>query len=244
MSSGDDSAAGARIALVIREELARQRLSRAALAAKARISLSSLEKALAGHRAFTMQSLVRLEEALGVPLRRAPESAIAPDRLGSYARPAVAWITGSYFTIRPSLSDAAAVYAYRTDIVWDEAKSHLVFTEHDRVDTPFAQFGDVSIPHQSGYIYLVTNRQGQYRLAILARPAIGGEMYGLLATLQAVRGAHLMPLAAPLALIPMNLVPSTGVFGKISPGDANFERWRGHLARAGEYCQLLAPAIP
>lgn len=241
MASGDDSANGARIALVIREELARQRLSRAGLAARARISLSSLEKALAGHRAFTVQSLVRLEEALGVPLRRAPESAIAPDRLGSYARPAVMWLAGSYLTIRPSLSDAKAVYAYRTEIAWDEGKSHLVFTEHDRVDTPFAQFGDVSIPHQSGYIYLVTNRQGQYRLAILSRPAIEGEMFGLLATLQAVRGAHLMPLATPLALIPLHKAPAA-VYGKISAGEEHFDRLSACLAKAEEYCQLLPPA--
>ena len=41
------------------------------------------------------------------------------------------------------------------------------------------------MPHQSGHIYLVVNRNGQYRLIIVSRPTISGEMYGILTTLQA-----------------------------------------------------------
>ena len=49
----------------VREEIARRRISRQALADMARISLSTLEKALAGTRPFTLASTIRLEEALG-----------------------------------------------------------------------------------------------------------------------------------------------------------------------------------
>jgi len=41
------------VALIVREELARRRLSRQWLADEARVSLSTLEKALAGSRPFT-----------------------------------------------------------------------------------------------------------------------------------------------------------------------------------------------
>src|SRR3954454_5807802 len=53
------------VALVVREELARRRLSRQWLSDSARISLSTLEKALSGRRPFTLATVVRMEEALG-----------------------------------------------------------------------------------------------------------------------------------------------------------------------------------
>jgi transcriptional regulator with XRE-family HTH domain len=206
-----------RIAAVIREELARKRLSRAALAAQARISLSSLEKALSGQRPFTTQSLIRIEEALGRPVRSLSGTAsqLAPAELGSYARPAVVWLEGEYLTLLPSLSDRAGVYAYRTQIIWDEVVSHLVFRESDRLDSAFTQQGAVSIPHQSGHIYLVTNKHGQYRLAVLSRPTISGEIYGLLTTLQSGRGAQLTPVSMPIALIPTKNFDDPVSVGKI-----------------------------
>ena len=52
------------------------------------------------------------------------------------------------------------------------ARSSLIFRESERVDAEFAQHGMVSMPNQSGYIYLITNRQGQYRLVLISRPTI------------------------------------------------------------------------
>ncbi|HEX6661809.1 MAG TPA: hypothetical protein VF067_08080, partial [Sphingomicrobium sp.] len=49
------------VALIVREELARRRLSRQWLADQARVSLSTLEKALVGSRPFTLTTVVRLE---------------------------------------------------------------------------------------------------------------------------------------------------------------------------------------
>ena len=89
------------VASIIREQLARRRISRQHLADQAKISISTLEKALSGRRPFTLATTVRLEEALGVPLRKtdggggeigsAPAN-LAPGHLGFYSRPAVAWI--------------------------------------------------------------------------------------------------------------------------------------------------------
>src|SRR6476469_7218104 len=63
------------VALLVREELARRRLSRQWLADQAKVSLSTLEKALAGSRPFTLATVVRLEDALGTALRGARPSA-------------------------------------------------------------------------------------------------------------------------------------------------------------------------
>src|ERR1700749_1137456 len=57
------------VAVRVREALARRRMSRQQLADQAKISVSTLEKALAGRRPFTLATLLRLEEALGLPPR-------------------------------------------------------------------------------------------------------------------------------------------------------------------------------
>lgn len=187
------------IATTVVEELARRRLTRRYLADHAKISLSTLEKALSGRRPFTVATLVRLEEALGISLRKRPvvpiglSNGLASEMLGSYARPALSWIEGDYLTLRPSFGDAKAIYAYLTEIRWDEAASHLVFREAERIDAEYNQIGAVSAPHQSGHIYLITSSHGQYRLVIVSRPTIRGEMHGILTTLQAGRGSQLTP---------------------------------------------------
>ena len=209
------------------EELARRRMSRAGLAAAAKLSLSTIEKILSGRRAITLATIVRLEEALQIRLRAvngadAVAAAIsppgcAPDELGGYSRLAVSWLEGSYLTLRPSFSGNGAVYAYRTDVSWETSRSVLTFKEAERVDTDFTQFGDVAVPHQSGYIYLVTNRHGQHRMVVLSRPTITGEMHGIITTLQAGRGAQLAPVAMPIVLQLLK-AGGTAHFGRIGAG--------------------------
>lgn len=221
----------------IREELGRRRLTRQWLADTARISLSTLEKGLAGHRPFTTATLVRIEAALGIALR--PHAAsersagIAPDELGAYARPAVRWLEGDYLTVRPAFAVEGAVYAYRTTIAWDEDGSHLVFRESDRQDSAYTQRGDLALPHQSGHIYLVTRESGQFRLAVLGRPTIAGALYGLLTTLQAPGGSRLLPVSCPIALLPLEQAGAPR-FGLVRPGDDGFEALSAPLLRIEE----------
>lgn len=224
----------------LREELARRRMTRQGLADAAKISISTLEKVLAGRRTFTLATLVRLEEGLGTKLVPAPAmngqapaaSGSAPDGLGSYSRAAVAWLEGAFLTLRPSFGEKGAVYAYRTDVVWDEVTSTLIFKEAERVDSDYTQYGHVAVPHQSGHIYFVTNRHGQHRLITLARPTISGEMHGLLSTLQSGKGAHLSPVATPIVLKSLKTAGKAH-FGRIPPG---------HTAHAG-YSALLRKTL-
>jgi transcriptional regulator with XRE-family HTH domain len=225
------------IAGLVREELARHRLSRQQLADKAKLSLSTLEKALAGTRPFTLASVVRIEEALKLKLRKTRaatngDAVLAPETLGSYSHPAVAWLEGNYVTLRPSFSDPQSIYAYRTEILWDQALSHLVFRESDRLDAAFKQDGSVSVPHQSGYIYLVTNKQGQHRLIIVSRPMIGGEMFGILTTLQSGRGTLLTPVSTPIVLVPVKNFGSEAHFGKLAPDAPGYATYAALLKRA------------
>jgi transcriptional regulator with XRE-family HTH domain len=229
------------VAELVREELARRRISRQALAEQAKLSLSTLEKVLGGRRPFTLATTVRLEQALGVPLRKgkaadvAPPvavngSEVSPDGLGAYSRRAVTWLEGTYITVRPSFGDKEAIYAYRTDIAWDAESSSLVFREGERLDAAYTQYGEVAVPNQSGHIYLVTNRHGQHRLITVSRPTILGEMYGIITTLLAGRGSLLTPIAAPIAFLPVKMIAKP-TLGRVTKEDANYATYREHLRK-------------
>lgn len=233
--SGEESRA---LSLRVREELARRRMTRQGLADAAKISISTLEKVLAGRRTFTLATIVRLEEGLGTKLLPSasvngaggPANGTAPDALGNYNRAYVRWLEGSYLTLRPSFGEKNAVYAYRTDISWNEATSTLDFREAERIDQDYTQFGTIAVPHQSGHIYLVTNRHGQHRLIVVARPTIKGEMHGLLTTLQSGKGAHLSPVATPIVLKLLKAGEKVA-FGRVGPGHAAYAKYAGLLKR-------------
>ena len=107
------------IAETIREEIARRRISRQSLAEQAKLSLSTLEKVLGGRRPFTLATTVRLEQALGVPLRKgkahdpAPPSVatangeVSPDGLGAYSRRAVTWLAANVIRSKRSPATTA-----------------------------------------------------------------------------------------------------------------------------------------
>lgn len=249
----------AQVAFRLREEIARQRLSRARLADAARLSVSTLEKALSGRRPFTLATIVRLEDALGASLRddsgaaaagpgavpgepARPEPSppgLAPVEMGSYARPAVAWIEGEYLTLRASFGEEGGVYAYRTDIRWSEGRGHLVFAESDRLDAAFQQAGFVSMPHLSGHTYLMTSEGGQYRMIMLGRATREQRMFGLLSTLQVGQGSQLVPVSCPVAFVPMEQIEKP-VFGLVSEGNARSPEYRAMLntAMGDDFCRL------
>ena len=237
------------VALLVREELARRRLSRQWLADKARVSLSTLEKALSGRRPFTLATVVRIEEALGTSLRGARPTgetkagaAFAPEEMGAYARPAVQWLEGEYLTLRPSFSEQGAVCAYRTLIEWDEGKGHLIFSESARIDRQFEQQGFVSFPNLSGHIYLVTSCAGQYRLIVLGRPSAGGALNGVLTTLVAGQGAQLIPAAVPIALLPTR-ARTEAEFGLVRAGDRCHDEYLAHVERIARNGYALFPGV-
>ena len=220
------------IAQKVREELARRRMSRQALADLARISISTLEKALAGRRSFTLATVIRLEEALGTTLRGGMPAQLhqgesAPDTLGGYTHSAVRWLEGRYWTLRPVFRDGPGIFAYLTTISWEPACSCLVFSEGERTDAHI-QHGQVSMPHMSGHIYLVTSEEGQYRLAILGRPTIKGSLYGVLTTLLVGHGSQLVPASCPIAMLRLD-EGMTPTYGRIDPADPAYPACRAEI---------------
>lgn len=245
---GNDSEA---IAARLREELARRRISRQALADLAKVSLSTLEKALSGSRPFTLATVVRIEDVLGTSLRERPAAApaqsdamLAPEHMGSYSRPAVRWIEGSYLTLRPAFSAPGSIYAYRTEIYWDDDEGHLHFAESERADSAFTQTGFVSMPNLSGHTYLVTSEEGQYRLIMLGRGTRERRMFGLLSTLQAGNGSQLIPVSCPIAFAPLEQVADLH-FGMIGSDSAVYAEYSGILDHAvsRDFCRLYGQSV-
>jgi hypothetical protein len=216
--------------IIIKQELARRRMSRAALANAVKISLSALEKGLSGQRKFTDAVRVRIESVLGLDLR-ADDDGSAPDELGGYARPAVTWLEGSYLTIRPSSKKPRELLTYLTEITWDEQRHALAFKEIARIDKAYAQAGFISVPHQTGHFYFVTNVRGQHRMAMMKRHPMTGEMYGLLLTLQEERGATLVPISIPLVMVPVKINEDRMMLGKIYEDNTYYEPYKAKLAR-------------
>jgi transcriptional regulator with XRE-family HTH domain len=227
----------------VREALARRRISRQALADTAKISLSTLEKALAGTRPFTLATIIRIEEALGTRLRSietvSGSQELAPDYLGSYSHAGTKWIEGQYLTLRPSFKNPGDIFSYATSIHWNAERGHLQFAESQRADAKFEQGGSVSMPNLSGHIYLVTNDGGQYRMMVLGRPTIDGVLYGILTTLQVGHGSQLVPISCPVALVKWNDVadPMIGSVPQSAPQYAEYRRIID-AATSGDYVRF------
>jgi hypothetical protein len=67
-------------------------------------------------------------------------------------------------------------------------------------------------------------------MAILSRPSITGEMFGLLTTLRAGQGSHLTPVSTPLALLPISAFAQPSL-GRILAGDQNHEAYLAIMHR-------------
>jgi transcriptional regulator with XRE-family HTH domain len=228
----------------VREEIARRRISRQKLADMAKISLSTLEKALAGTRPFTLATIIRIEEALGARLRPIEHHGgssheLAPEHMGAYSRAGVKWIEGRYLTIRPSFKSPGDLFTYLIAIRWLATEGYLGFAESQRVDSKFEQSGHVSLPNLSGHIYLVTNDAGQHRTVVLGRPTIDGILYGILTTLQVGHGSQLVPVSCPVALVKLEdtVDPVIGLVAKDAPQFAGF-RETLDAATTGDYVRF------
>ncbi len=228
---------------LVREAIARRRISRQTLAEMAKISLSTLEKALAGKRPFTLATVIRIEEALGTRLRpteiHVASHELAPEHLGSYSHAGTKWIEGQYLTLRPSFKNPGEIFSYATDIRWNPDVGHLQFAESQRADAKFEQGGSVSMPNLSGHIYLVTNDEGQHRMMVLGRPTIDGILYGILTTLQVGHGSQLVPVSCPVALVKWKDVADP-MIGSIPQSAPQFAEYRHMIdaATSGDYVRF------
>lgn len=118
---------------------------------------------------------------------------------------------------------AGGLSACRTTILWEGDKFQLVFREPEP-----------SPRHQYGFVCLVTNKLGRYRLIVLSKPAIAGEMFGILSTLQSGKGPQLLPVAAPIVFEPIKGEAKDQPLGKIGRESLHHVRCAALIRRTVE----------
>lgn len=191
------------VARQIQREIDRRQLSRYQLAERAKLSLSTVEKALIGQ--FSERTLVRIETAIDKKFITTAEASptggvIAPEEMGAYTKKSVRNYIAEYQCIRPAFERPDMIYTYLMDISWDDEAGCLRFSEKKRADPTHTQSGFVYIPQSSPYISLVTISAGWVRHVIASQLDGQGIMRGLVQTLFNPRGNMFMPVNSPIVL--------------------------------------------
>ena len=230
------------IADTIREEIARRRISRQSLAELAKLSLSTLEKVLGGRRPFTLATTVRLEQALGVSLRKTPDAPApaAPNQRRRRAR----W-SGRLFAPRGGVDrrhlchDAAVVWRQGRDLRLphrDRLGRCGVFPGVSRERTAGRGLHPV---RRSGGAEPVRPHLSRHQPARPASPDHGVAADHLGRDVRhhhdAARGPRLAVDAdrRPDRVLPIKMVASP-TFGRVSADDPNYAQYREHLRRTTE----------
>ena len=168
----------------------------------------------------------------GEPLRDEPGqpgagTEIAPIYMGGYTRAAVDHLIGSYLTLRPSFTKKDVVFAFRTDIAWDESWPSLLFQEHNRPDAPYSHRGRVHVPPSSQFIHLVSLTKGAMRMVLLSQLDQTETMRGLITTVSRDR-ATITPVSAPI-IYQRLAAGASADYGEFAADDAGFAGYRGTL---------------
>jgi transcriptional regulator with XRE-family HTH domain len=165
---------------------------------------------------------------------------VAPLYMGAYSRAAVDHYVGSYLTVRPAFTMPDTVVAYRTDISWDADWPSLLFEERNRPDAPFSHRGRLYLPASSMFIHLVSLTKGAMRNIVVSQLDQGGQMRGLITTLNKTR-AQFVPVAAPIVYA-RHAEIATAQFGEVRKGQPAYAEYRRLIDETVEqgYAKLVS----
>ena len=161
------------------------------------------------------------------PGQRGAGTEVAPIYMGGYTREAVDHLIGSYLTLRPAFTKDDVLFAFRTDITWDDSWPSLLFQEHNRPDAPYSHRGRVHVPPSSHFIHLVSLTKGAMRMILLPQIDQTHTMRGLITTLSR-QGTAITPVSAPIVYRRLNEA-DTVEYGEIGADSAAFASYQGVL---------------
>ena len=241
----------ARSALVrrVRLAMAKQGLTREALASRAGVKERTLGNLLAGQsvRDVTIAKVARalaidlddlVSEAANHPADR--DHARADEAYGGYMLAAYEGYLGTYVAYRRVFSASGELYRSIYDIDWDEALSRLRFLElqrfrgRDNREVASSHGGGIHISPHTGLIQLLTTFQGALRLVTLTRFRLGdNRLRGLILT-QSDRDKFFEPAASAIFLERLDgkrrLADLERLVGPLGPGDADYAAAEAELA--------------
>ncbi len=172
---------------------------------------------------------------------RAVGGVVAPTYMGAYTRAAVDHYIGSYLTLRRAFSTPDTIVAYRTDITWDPDWPSLLFQECERFDAPYSHRGRLYIPASSMFIHLVSLTKGAMRMVIVSQLDRGGEMRGIITTLNKQR-AMFVPVATPIVYAKKEDFSGCPL-GEITPAQSVYAAYQALLTDTVDqgYARLVPP---
>jgi len=201
----------------VRLEMAKQGLTREALAEKAEVKERTLGNLLAGQsvRDVTIAKVARvlaidlddlIDAAGGSPAAAGRQDQRADEAYGGYMLAATETYIGTYIAYRRVFADKAELFRSVYDIDWDEALSRLRFFELQRFRGPdnrtvsSSHGGGIYISPHTGLLQLLTTFQGALRLVTLTRFRLGdNRLRGLILT-QSDRDRFFEPAASAIVL--------------------------------------------
>ncbi len=259
----------ARSALVrrVRLEMAKQGLTREALAERAEVKERTLGNLLAGQPvrdttvakvaralAIELDGLLSADASHAVAARPAAdlERARADEAYGGYMLSAYEGYLGAYVAYRRAFSAKRELYRSVFDIDWDEAMSRLRFLELQRFRgrddrlVSSTHGGGIYISPHTGLLQLLTTFQGALRLVTLSRFRMGdNRLRGLILT-QSDREKFFEPAASAIVLEKLDgkrrladLERLVGPLGADDPAFATFDAELCSVERSGVF---VAPA--
>ena len=223
----------------VRLEMAKQGLTREALAAKAEVKERTLGNLLAGQavRDLTVAKVARvlaidLDEVLGSVIAGVEGAQRAAESYGGYMLSAYEGYLGTYVAYRRVFSEKRQLYRSVYDIDWDEPLSRLRFLElqlfrgRDNKAVASSHGGGIHISPHTGLLQLLTTFQGALRLVTLTRFRLGdNRLRGLMLT-QSDRDRFFEPVASAIVLEKLDgkrrLADLEKLVGTIGPEDPAF----------------------
>jgi transcriptional regulator with XRE-family HTH domain len=225
----------------VRLEMAKNNLTREALAQRAACKERTLGNLLAG-QSVRDATVAKVARVLGIDLEDfvdardpAPSAAQgaegrAAEEYGGYLLSAYEHYVGTYFGYRRSFSDRHEFFRSVYEIDWDEELNRLRFFELQRFrgpnDAPVSSShaGGVYISPHTGVVHLLTTFQGALRLVTLNKFRRGDDkLRGLILT-QSDRDMFFQPAVSATYLQKIKtrrknseLERSVGVFGRTDP---------------------------
>jgi transcriptional regulator with XRE-family HTH domain len=257
----------ARSALVrrVRLEMAKQGLTREALAERADVKERTLGNFLAGQsvRDATIAKIVgALSIALDdVLLDGAPNGATAmlgdaharaDETYGGYLLSAYETYLGTYVAFRRAFNDRPDLYRSIFEIDWDDSLCRLRFLElqrfrgRDNRSVSMNHGGGIYISPHTGLIQLLTTFQGALRLVTLSRFGLGDiRLRGLILT-QRDRDRFFEPAVSPIFLEKLDgkrpLADLERLVGPVTPDDPAFSQADAELRDIEASEVFVAPA--
>ena len=246
----------------VRLEMAKQGLTREALAEHADIKERTLGNLLAGQavRDLTVAKVARalaidLDEIVGeADVRGAAHGeARAAEGYGGYMLSAYEAYLGTYIAYRRVFAGRQELFRSVYDIDWDEALSRLRFLElqrfrsRDNRTVASSHGGGIYISPHTGLLQLLTTYQGAIRLVTLTRFQMGdNRLRGLMLT-QSDRDRFFEPVASPIFLERLEgkrrLADLERLVGPLGPDDPAYAVAEAELAaieRAGIFTRPIA----